>query len=122
MEWLARFDFRWSTPAPVFAFWQRKLGLSTGWGGGGAWTAKIGEERVRQLLVEGRLMSAYESLRLGLVDRIVSAADINRLCNEWAESVKDGGGLTSWSANKESLWFSKLWLGATHSAVLKKWK
>jgi enoyl-CoA hydratase/carnithine racemase len=118
MEWLARFDYRWSTPSAVFAFWQRRIGLSTGWGGGKAWAAKIGEENVRRLLMEGSLLSAETALRLGLVDRVVSSW---RIRGE-AEVHSVSGKLSDWSAARESKIFSSLWMSHEHRAVLEKWK
>jgi enoyl-CoA hydratase/carnithine racemase len=72
MEWLARFDFRWASPNAYFVFWQKRIGLSPGWGGGRAWAAKIGEDNVRRLLLEGQILSAGKAVRESLIDRIVT--------------------------------------------------
>lgn len=124
MEWLARFDFRWSVPNAFFAFWQRRIGLSSGWGGGRVWAARVGEARVRQLLLEGRLLSAGEALRLGLVDRVVSSWKIREEAERWAAGLSGGavGALTGWKAASESKVFSSLWMGSEHKAVLDQWK
>lgn len=124
MEWLARFDFRWSTPNAFFAFWQRRIGLSSGWGGGRAWARKIGEDRLRILLIEGKILSAQEALNKGLVDRVVCAWKIHDEAHAWAVRMNEGvvPRLTQWTAARESMIFSSLWLAPEHVRVLKNWK
>lgn len=124
MEWLARFDFRWSTPNALFAFWQRRIGLSTGWGGGKAWAQKIGEESIRKLLLDARILSAQEARREGLVDQVYSAWKISEEAERWAarlagESVNK---IIKWKAVREAQNFSSLWLAREHAATLKSWK
>ena len=128
LEWLARFDFRWSTPYALFSFWQKRIGLSPGWGGGRAWTAKLGEERVRALLLEARLLSADRALSIGLVDRLI---DSQRMQVELADftsglaSVEAGGStekLLRWSTKREVETFNSLWLGPEHKRALTRWK
>lgn len=120
MEWLARFDYRWSVPSALFGFWQKRIGLSTGWGGGRAWALKIGEDRVRQLLMEARLLSAVEAQRLGLLDRVVTRWSLKEEMESWARRMD--ASLVGWSAKGEARLFSDLWMGPAHQAVLKKWK
>jgi enoyl-CoA hydratase/carnithine racemase len=124
VEWLARFDFRWSVPHALWSFWQRRIGLSTGWGGGRAWARRIGEERVRALLIEGRLLSAYEAERLGLADRIVNATRARAFAAEWVVRLAalPGQDVAGWSVAGESRLFESLWLGPEHRKVLAKWK
>lgn len=124
VEWLARFDARWCAPHAMLAFWQRRIGLSSGWGGGRAWAEIIGEESVRSLLLEARLLSAYESRRLGLVDRVVSGVRLRSAAEEWAAriSVLPGGAVVKWNSRDEEKIFASLWMGDDHRNTLKKWK
>lgn len=124
MEWLARFDFRWSTPEVVLAFWQRRIGLSTGWGGGSAWARIIGEEQVRRLLLEGRLLSAPEALRLGLLNRVLPAWQIRKEAVSWLSQLHKPSitTLTKWSVAREAKTFSSLWMGTDHARALHAWK
>ncbi len=124
LEWLARFDYRWCTSTVVFSFWQRRIGLSSGWGGGRVWADKIGEDRVRMLLLEGELLSAESALRFGLCDRIVQISKIRVEAEIWAErmAAQPTRDLLSWSARTEARVFSKLWLGPLHKTVLARWK
>lgn len=124
MEWLARFDFRWSTPNAFFAFWQRRIGLSTGWGGGKAWSRIIGEEKVRKLLLEARVLSAGEALRHGLTDQIFCSWKIAEEASRWAARMSgDSANVTvKWSAAGEARSFSSLWMAREHAVTLKNWK
>lgn len=125
VEWLARFDYRWSVPTNMFAFWQRRIGLSSGWGGGRAWARRLGDENVRLLLLEGGLLSSSRALRYGLCDRILPAWKIRSEAESWAVSLGDGASvnaLSRWSSARESAMFSSLWMAPEHKAVLDKWK
>ncbi len=124
MEWLARFDVRWSTPAAFFSFWQRRVGLSTGWGGGKAWAALIGSAKVKQLLMESNLLPASEARRLGLIDRIHCSWRVNDEVEVWADGLRGklATELSGWSAQNEHKTFSNLWMGPEHRQVLAKWK
>ncbi|MGE3681602.1 MAG: enoyl-CoA hydratase/isomerase family protein [Bdellovibrionales bacterium] len=124
LEWLARFDFRWCTPSALFAFWQRRLGLSTGWGGGRIWAAKVGADRVRQCLLEGRLISAFEMQRMGYVDRVLPGWRLAPLAESWAQSMAVAGvkAVVPWTPAGEDNLFSSLWMSPEHQAVLSRWK
>ena len=125
MEWLARFDYRWSTATAAFAFWQRRIGLSTGWGGGRAWARRIGEGKQRQLLLEGRLLGAQEARATGLIDRVLSEWSVERELLLWGESLSVDPDVTSqlsaWSTKSERDSFHKLWMATSHRAALKRW-
>jgi enoyl-CoA hydratase/carnithine racemase len=124
MEWLARFDFRWSAPHALFGFWQRRIGLSTGWGGGSAWARLLGEERVRRLLLEARLFGSERALRLGVVDRVASSADLRADLETWCGRMTGEavGALSAWTATRETQIFTSLWHSPEHKTVLKRWK
>lgn len=124
MEWLSRFDFRWSTSSSMFSFWQRRIGLSTGWGGGKYWAQRIGEDRLRCLLMEARVLGAAEALQIGLVDRLLVSWKLEEETENWARRLSDPSAqaLLKWSVRKESLLFNKLWMGPRHQRALARWK
>lgn len=124
MEWLARFDVRWTTAASMFSFWQRRIGLSTGWGGGRAWAEKLGGDRLKPLLLEARLICAHEALQLGLADRIVCNWQIENEIEVWVRRMHSASvpPLLQWSADQETKVFERLWMGLEHTAALKRWK
>lgn len=122
MEWLARFNARITTGHCAFGFWQADLGLSFGWGGGRAWSKWIGEAAVKKLLLEPRLISAFEAKTLGLVDEIVSPHQILSHARAWAEQQSQNpASLQKWSVAHESAHFGQLWWGKAHLAALKNW-
>lgn len=124
MEWLARFDFRWATPHVLMSFWQRRIGLSPGWGGGAAWSGKIGEENLRKLILEGRLLSATEAQDGNLIDRILPQWKLAEEIRHWAQqmSAAPTNDLLKWSTKTETNLFTKLWHNPEHKKVLKNWR
>ncbi len=122
MEWLARFDYRLATPQAFFAFWQRRIGLSSGWGGGRAWAAKIGEEPVRKLLLGGAILSASEARRFGLVDQIISGWKIRAEAVSLVTRLDAEIGLVNWESTREAKVFRSLWMEGAHKQALKSWK
>lgn len=124
VEWLARFDYRFVTPAVQLTFWQKRVGLSPGWGGGAAWARIIGEDALRQLLLEARALSAPEALRLKLVDRIVTPAGVDAELRRWVRDIASpiSADLHAWRAGSEREVFTKLWWHGAHRAALEKWR
>jgi enoyl-CoA hydratase/carnithine racemase len=124
LEWLAHFDFRWSTPYALFCFWQRRIGLSTGWRGGEVWARHVGEEKLRALLLESEMLSAGTALRAGLVDRLVTGWKIRESVIDWARKMDEPSvrALLRWNAKNEQAVFQKLWMGPEHKAALARWR
>ena len=124
MEWLARFDFRFATPEACFSFWQKRIGLTTGWGGGKAWADKIGGGPGRQVLVEGGLLTAVEARDLGAGGRVGPGGRPDDAAEEWCAGFREDPlrELTGWSAKAESRIFAGLWMAERHAAVLKRWR
>lgn len=123
MEWLACFEYRWCTPEVMFAFWQRRIGLSFGWGGGRRWTAAVGEDQTRKLLMEAALIPAESALGLGLIDRIIPKWKIRAESSRFADLLDSEilHRLRNWSAKSETKIFSDLWLAPAHKKFLASW-
>jgi len=119
LEWLAHFDGRWCAPGSSLSFWQRRIGLTTGWGGGARWASILGEARVKQMLMESRLICAPEALRLGLMDRIVLAENLSA---QLADLAPGGArvALGDWSASQEAKVFQSVWDGPEHRRALEQ--
>jgi enoyl-CoA hydratase/carnithine racemase len=124
MEWLGYFDYRWTTPSVFFSFWQRRIGLSPGWGGGSQWARILGESAVRKLLIEASLISAPHALKLGLVDRVLSSCRMRDAIAPWCEQLNGQSAVSirDWSASGERRIFEKLWLAPDHRLALARWK
>ncbi len=71
VELLSCFDVVIAAPHVMFSLWQRKIGLSFGWGGGGRIEKRIGPSQLRRLSLTTQSVSSREALALGLVDLVV---------------------------------------------------
>jgi enoyl-CoA hydratase len=124
MEWISCFDFRWTIPSAFFCFWQRRIGLTPGWGGGRRWAALLGDGALHSRLLSSEIFGAGEALRSHIVDRVVSEDKIFRQAEEWLASALALNAVIprTWSAKSEAKVFSQLWWQESHRAALKKWR
>lgn len=124
MEWLASFDFRWGASDALFGFWQRRIGLTTGWGGGARWARFVPEDRLKSLLLSSDVFSAGEALRLGLMDRVVRREKIFADALDWMSAACDRNEVrpTSWTARTEGSVFNRLWWSELHRDSLRRWR
>jgi len=74
--------------------------------GGGAYllTRLIGPQKAKELMFFGDDLAAEDALRLGLVNRVVPAEDLEKTAREWAERLAVGPtrsyALTKWLVNR----------------------
>jgi enoyl-CoA hydratase len=122
-ELLSCFDHVVTAPHCLFGFWQRRLGLSYGWGGGQRLLRRVKDQALRQRTLTTQLFSAFEALKIGLVDDISDPNDFDRRAGAWLESARAFSSyevLKSWDVSKEAKVFNALWMNETHKAALKK--
>ena len=67
-----------------------RRGLSPDCGGSWLLPRLIGLHRAKELAFFGDIISAKEALELGLVNRVVPAADLDRFVDEWATRLASG--------------------------------
>jgi enoyl-CoA hydratase/carnithine racemase len=69
------------------------LGVIPGAGGTQRLPRLIGPSKAKELIFSGRQVEAAEALAIGLVDRVVPAADVYKSALEWASSFTGGPAL-----------------------------
>ncbi|MDX9731134.1 MAG: enoyl-CoA hydratase/isomerase family protein [Bdellovibrionales bacterium] len=127
LELLSAFDFVFAAPHVLFGFWQRRIGLSHGWGGRARLERRLGAHVTARLALDARAISAEEALRVGLIDQIAAswkiqedamaqAARMARLPMKPVAGFKDPK-IKGESAERS--FFAKLWFAAEHRARLE---
>jgi enoyl-CoA hydratase/carnithine racemase len=76
-------DARWGQPEIL-------LGMIPGAGGTQRLSRLVGPSRAKELIYTGAMISAGEALRIGLVDRVVPAADVYDAALTWARRLATG--------------------------------
>jgi len=130
VEFLSCFDIVFSTPHVAIGFWQRRLGLVYGWGGGVRLERRLGRQAVSRLAIQARAMTGREAYEIGLVDRVVAPWLIREegLAELLRVSMlpKRPVGLLKASSQRTTVGqesragFEKLWFGDDHQDQMKR--
>ncbi|MES2854705.1 MAG: enoyl-CoA hydratase/isomerase family protein [Bdellovibrionota bacterium] len=123
IELVSAFDFVLATPNVLLGFWQRKIGLSFGWGGGQRLLKRVSAAKLKAFTLSTRLIGASEAQAEGLIDEVVHAAKIRQrslaLAKELMKAPKAAAAaLKNFSPEKEVETFNTLWWNEEHRAVL----
>jgi enoyl-CoA hydratase/carnithine racemase len=127
VELISCFDYVLSAPHALFGLWQRKIGLSFGWGGGSRLEKRLGTGVLRSLSLSARVVSAREALALGLVDQLVQTSALESTAAELAERlillpIEPLATLKSFEGSREAEAFNTLWWNPAHIEVLNSRK
>ncbi len=87
-EIMAACDLRVAAPEARFSFAQVRNGLITGWGGTAQLVRLVGQSRALDLLLTGRMFSAQDAERWGLIQRIAAEGEnVLNAAMEWAAEL-----------------------------------
>lgn len=125
IEFISAFDLVFVTPHVHLAFWQRKMGLTYGWGGGARIAGRVGAKMASRLGIEMKSLTGREAFERGLVDRVVppwsartdSLAEVLRLASLPRRSV--GAFKRARNIKHEQREFEQLWFGSDHRERLQ---
>ncbi len=83
-------DYRIASDAAKFSQSFVKIGLHPDWGGTWSLPRLIGRGRAMEMLMTGRMVDANEALRIGLIERIVPAAELAAETETLAQAIASG--------------------------------
>jgi enoyl-CoA hydratase len=75
----------------IFNLPQVSLGLIPGWGGVHRLSRIVGMSKALELILTSRDLSAQEALEIGLLNQVVSGAELEKACLEMAETILKKG-------------------------------
>lgn len=124
LELVSCFDYVLATPQALFGLWQRRVGLTFGWGGQKRLLRRIESQHLQNWLLGGDTLSVYKAHRLGLVDDIVLSSEGLKRASHWVHQCLKWGSVKKvmLEADNQSAAFEKLWHGEVHMSILKKFK
>jgi enoyl-CoA hydratase/carnithine racemase len=119
LELLTCFDFVYSTPQTLLGYWQRKIGLSFGWGGGARSLKRLSVHKLIGLALEARSITAYEAQSIGLIEEVIPVDLIQLKASKKMQSLLSGSpetfqAIKSWSPKQEQAIFERLWWTPEH--------
>jgi enoyl-CoA hydratase/carnithine racemase len=121
-------DYIIATPAAAFGFWQRRLGLTFGWGGGRRILRRMKPQSIVRHALTTEVLSSFHAQQIGLVDEVTPAWAAQERARAWIfatsqpQSAPDSlaEAWKSWSPLVERKIFERLlWKGA-NIAILKR--
>lgn len=125
IELVSCFDHVVATPSSLFGMWQRRVGLSYGWGGGERLQKRIPAKKLEGWLFHGSTLDAYTASEMGLVDQVEMSVVGLEKSLKWLEQTMRWGEESFQkikSQKKEVETFKSLWHSDRHKEVLNKFK
>lgn len=128
LELLSCFDLVVATPHVFFGLWQRRNGLTTGWGGGERLQGRISKSAFQLLAISTNQINAYEAQAMGLVDELAfNKFFAEKRARQWLDSATKGpqqpiGSIKKMTNTNEAKLFEKHWWSQEHQAILQSRK
>ena len=83
-------DYRIASDAAKMSESFVKIGLHPDWGGTWLLPRLVGRSRAMEIMMTGRMVEASEALAIGMIDRIVPAADLAKETETLARTIASG--------------------------------
>lgn len=132
IEWISIFDTIYATPAVTFGMWQRRIGLTWGWGGGHHLKKRISKKILMNLLLSGENFSSYKAKEIGLIDEVYPQEFLLDKALAFMKSQKDlpkiafskakSSELVDRELKHEQQMFQSLWLNPEHQRLLRRFR
>lgn len=127
VELMSCLDVVIAVPHAMLGLWQRKIGLSFGWGGGARLEDRVGAAVLKRLSLLTTPIAAHEALRLGLVDRVVQESELLDVGHATAQAMASLPReplmtFKMFDRTREAAAFNSIWWNESHRAVLAKRK
>jgi ethylmalonyl-CoA/methylmalonyl-CoA decarboxylase len=123
IELISCFDFVVCENHTLLGLWQRKIGLTYGWGGGERLVKRISQSKLKGLALEAKNISAFEALEIGLVDSVVRKGLSKDKALGWLQRQSTLSPVpvkVIKNSKNLNLDFEKIWLNEDHKKVLAK--
>jgi enoyl-CoA hydratase/carnithine racemase len=121
IEFLACFDQVLATSRALFGLWQRRIGLTYGWGGESRLRQRVSDKALKGWLLRADTLSSYEAHRLGLVDQVLSwRCDLAEMQKGWQRLLRIAPETLQAHLQSQdgAALFDKLWLEPAHRRAL----
>lgn len=112
-------DFTLATPAAKFGFTEARIGFVPALVSAYA-VLQIGEKRARDLLLSARIFDAAEALRLGMVNEVVAAEEIDARVESLCEALVANSPQSHAATKRLLVAQSRAWLDAAIAAALEE--
>lgn len=121
IELVSAFHHVLASPQALFGLWQRRIGLTFGWGGQERLESRLGKGRTQQWLLAGATVPAWQARDWGLVDQVVASHQIEKRGVDWMTTLIETGTESYGQIQKApDKAFKKLWMKGRHREILKK--
>lgn len=127
-------DFRIITENGKIGFVHRKVGVSTGFGGGSRLVNIVGRSKALELLLSGKILTAREAVGCGLANNVLPEKNAVSAADEWLDKMLAGNTYAATALKqvvmsatesdlksalvKEKAAFGSLWSGPAHTQSL----
>lgn len=123
LELLSSFDHVIASPRSLFGFWQRRLALTFGWGGGARLEKRMSTGSLKTWSLSTRALDAYAAQNLNLIQEVVATHRLEERAWQWlrqqiALPQEPLALLKNFDAKKEVSFFEKTWFNPSHKKLL----